>query len=238
MKNKISIALTTYNGELYIKQELDSIIPQLENNDEIIISDDGSTDNTLNIIKSYNDPRIKLYQGPKQGIKKNFENAIKKCNGDIIFLADQDDVWLENKLNVIKKEFEDNPDLSLIVHDNYMVDTNLNKICDSFFKFRNVKSGLINNLIKNSFIGCCMAFKKNVVKDILPIPEHSPMHDQWIGLEVTIKGKVKFIDDKLILYRRHDNNNSCFKRNNIFVMIKNRIYLVHHLILRNIFKRK
>lgn len=230
MKPKVSVAMATYNGEKYIKEQITSILKNLTENDEIIISDDGSTDETIAIIKKINDNRIKIINGPKKGIIKNFENAIKNTTGDIIFLSDQDDVWQENKVSTIKEYFEKDMTLKLIVHDNYITDQDLNIINESFFFFRKVKNGLVNNIIKNSFIGCCMAFKSDIKEEILPIPEDMMMHDQWIGLIALMKGKVAFVDNKLIYYRRHGDNSSDFKRNTIFVMIKNRIKIIKYLI--------
>lgn len=94
----ISVCMATYNGEEYIKEQLESILCQLGEMDEIIISDDGSTDNTLNIIESYNDSRIKIHINTgKHGFVYNFENALQKAKGEYIFLSDQDDIWLPEK---------------------------------------------------------------------------------------------------------------------------------------------
>lgn len=232
MKNniRVSVAMATYNGEKYIKEQLDSIIINLKEEDEIVISDDGSTDNTVNIIQSYHDSRIKLFDGPKSGVISNFENAISKCSGEYIFLADQDDIWDPKKVDIILNNFLEDPDLILQVHDNVMVDSNLKPICNSFFEFRKVKNGFWANIIKNSFIGCCMAFRSKLISDILPIPKDMPMHDQWIGLIALRKGKVAFIKDSLLSYRRHGDNVSEFRKNSIFKMFWNRV-----LILKNVF---
>ena len=229
MKNKVSVVMATYNGEKYIEEQVRSILSNLSSNDEVIISDDGSTDRTIEIINSFHDERICVIDGPKKGVIKNFENAIKNCNGDYIFLSDQDDIWCSNKVTTILSIFKNNPSTILIVHDNKMIDAKLNTICDSFFKFRNVKNGLLNNIIKNSFIGCCMAFKKELIEDIIPIPSNIPMHDQWRGLVALLNGNVRFINEKLILYRRHDSNVSNFKKNKLSKMIMNRINIILNL---------
>lgn len=229
---KVSVAMATYNGEKYIYEQLESILSQLNNNDEVIISDDGSNDNTLQIIKNINDNRIKLINGPKNGVKKNFENAIYNCTGDIIFLCDQDDIWLSNKVSTIKEIFNNNPSINLIVHDAEVIDNNKKVIEKSFFDFRKVKNGLINNLIKNSFIGCCMIFRASEKKYILPIPNDMPMHDQWIGMKILSKKRNSVIFHKEILlkYRRHNNNVSSFKKNTIIKMLKNRLIIIKDLL--------
>ena len=96
----ISVCMATFNGEKYIKEQIESILSQISLSDELVISDDKSTDNTLDIIRDFNDPRIKLYIHEKDhGFVRNFENALTKSNGDIIFLSDQDDIWMPDKVN-------------------------------------------------------------------------------------------------------------------------------------------
>lgn len=227
----VSVAIATYNGDKFIKEQLNSILCQLDEFDEVIISDDGSTDNTINIIKSFKDKRIKILNGEHKGVKKNFENAIKNCKGKYIFLSDQDDIWMPNKLDVCLSELE-NGNL-MILHDCYITDEKLNVLHDSFFEYRHSKPGLLRNIIKNSYIGCCMAINCNVKKYILPIPNNVEMHDQWIGIQCEKYGNVKFIDDKLIMYRRHLNNVSSFNHYPIKKMLKNRINLIIELLKRS-----
>lgn len=230
MRKKISVAMATYNGEKYIKEQLETILVQLHDGDEIVISDDGSIDNTMDIIKSFNDDRIKIISGPKLGVKKNFENAIKNCKGEYIFLADQDDIWLSGKVELCLEQLE--KEFLLIVHDAYIVDSNLESIEESFFKYRGSKKGVIKNILKNSYIGCCMAFDKKMIPEILPIPDNVEMHDQWIGILANYKGKVKFLQKQLIKYRRHSDNTSSFKHYPLRRMIKNRMILIKEFLKR------
>lgn len=226
----ISVAMASYNGEKYIKEQIDSIIMQLNKNDEIIISDDGSTDATIKIINSYNDSRIKLIKGPRQGIKQNFANAIKNCNGKYIFLSDQDDIWDSKKIITVLDAFK-NYKCSCVMHDCEVFDSNSNKIIyNSFFKLRKSKKGIIKNIIKNSYIGCCMAFDSNIKNKILPIPKKIYMHDQWIGLISEKNNGSIFINNKLLKYRRHNNNQTKMKHNTIFKMIYYRFNLIINFI--------
>ena len=216
-------------GEKYIKEQLDSILNQLNKDDEIVISDDGSKDNTINIIKSFKDKRIKIINGPHNGLKQNFANAISNCRGKYIFLSDQDDIWLNNKVEIVLKTFN-KYNCTLIVHDAIVFDSETNSIInDSFYSLRNSKNGFIKNIIKNSYMGCSMAFDAKLKKKILPIPNNIEMHDQWIGLISEKNGQSIFIKDKLIKYRRHLNNASKMKHYNIFKMLKNRILLLFSL---------
>lgn len=229
----ISVAMATYNGEKYIKEQLNSILKQLDEKDEIIISDDGSTDNTRSIIAACKDKRIKLIDGPKKGVKQNFANAIEKCTGKYIFLSDQDDVWENSKVEKVLETFE-NKKSTCVVHDCIAFDSDTDEITlDSFYKFRKSKSGVVKNIWKNSYIGCCMAFDSNIKDEILPIPNNIEMHDQWIGILAEKYGKSIFIKDKLIRYRRHKNNVSEMKHHGLCKMIKNRIVFIIKIISRS-----
>lgn len=229
----VSVAIATYNGEKYLKEQLETILSQLKEKDEIIISDDGSTDNTKQIIRQFNDDRIKIIEGPKKGVKQNFANAISNCNGKYIFLADQDDLWMENKVEEVLKYFNSNSSVKCVLHDCVVFDSeNGNTLFDSFFKYRKCKKGILKNIIKNSYIGCCMAFDCSLKKRVLPIPQNIEMHDQWIGLLAEKNGEVIFSEKKLIKYRRHACNVSSMKHYPFMKMLKNRITLCLEYIRR------
>lgn len=198
----ISVVIAAYNGEEYIGEQLNSILPQLGETDEVIISDDNPSGKTKNVVDTFikKDSRIKYINGPGKGVIKNFENAIKHASGDIIFLCDQDDVWKQTKVQTVLNSFD--KDTVLVMHDAAVTDSNLNVTAPSFFAVHGTNKGFIRNFIRNSYMGCCMAFSSSLKEHILPFPEKIPMHDQWIGLIAQKKGKIKFIDEQLIFYRR------------------------------------
>lgn len=231
----VSVCMATYNGEKYIRKQLESIIVQISIDDEIIISDDSSTDATIEIIKRINDDRIKLYENNKfRNPIFNFENALKKANNDLIFLCDQDDIWEYNKIEIMKKELLNN---DLVVSDCKVVDGNLNVLEDSFFYLRNSGKGFIKNLYQNTYLGCCMAFNRKILGKALPFPQKIPMHDIWLGMIGEVFGKTIFINDKLIKYRRHGNNASPTSeksRYSIYKKINFRFNMLISLILRKL----
>ena len=198
--------MATYNGEKYIRQQLGSILGQIGESDEIIISDDSSSDRTVEIIKTFDDKRIRLLENNRfKSPAYNFENALKKAVGDIIFLSDQDDIWLENKVKImigLLQQYE------LVVSDCIIINENEDILQESFFKIRGSKKGLLNNLIKNSYMGCCMAFNRRILDIALPFPDNLPMHDMWIGMIGELYGKTYLCDQKLIKYRRHEHSAS------------------------------
>ena len=197
----ISVCMATYNGEQYLKRQLDTILDQLDPSDELIISDDQSTDGTVQLIQSYQDPRIKLLEHESFNSPVfNMEYALKQANGDTIFLADQDDVWLPGKVSRMVQLLEH---YDLAISNAYIVDENEKVIHDSYFQWKKSSPGFWKNLRKNAFLGCAMAFNRKVLKAALPFPENLIMHDVWIGLLAERLGKVKFDEEKLMLYRRH-----------------------------------
>lgn len=224
----VSVAMAAYNGSRYIKEQIDSILPQLCDDDELVISLDPSDDETEKIIYGFNDKRIKLVMGKGLGLKKNFENAIENCVNDIIFLCDQDDVWLNDKVEKVKREFATKQTV-LVMHNAQITDAELNVTGESFFAVRDTKVGIAKNIIKNSYIGCCMAFKRELLQFILPFPENIPMHDQWIGLTAERHGGVALINEPLILYRRHGDNVSSDSHAGIAQMIKWRLSIIKNL---------
>lgn len=201
----ISVCVATFNGGKYIKRQLQSILIQLRDCDEVIISDDCSSDDTLDIINNIRDKRIKIYEGPQKGSPiNNFENALKHTKGEYIFLSDQDDVWIENKVALCLMYLKQ---YDCIVSDCIVMDEFNNRISDSFYKLNNThQSKTYNLIVKNGYLGCCMAFKREILESALPFPSDIPMHDIWIGCIAAYKYSLKFIPDKLIYFCRNDSN--------------------------------
>lgn len=231
----ISVCIATYNGERYISEQLNSILPQLGQEDEIIISDDGSSDSTLDIIKSVNDKRIRIIKNTgTHGINSNFGNALKHARGEYIFLSDQDDIWLTGKVERCLKEMRE---VDLVMHDAIITDYSLNPQNKNLFSELSIKEGFVSNLIRNRFTGCCMAFKRKVLDYVLPIPSSQCFfHDNWIGLLCELKGSVRFIPFNGLYFRRHADTNSLAgtgKGMPIYKKIRSRISLLC-LILKRI----
>lgn len=202
----VSVALCTYNGEKYLKEQLDSIIQQSYKNIEIIICDDCSTDNTINIVNEYITKYdfIKLYRNTNNlGFKKNFEKAIYLCKGFYIALSDQDDIWDKNKLEVLIDNINDN----VLIYSNA-------KLIDKFGNYidqclvntkRNLVSGRNNKafLFDNCVSGNTILFKRALVKYILPIPNEVSFHDIWIAFVAATYGSIGYYHEPLISYRRY-----------------------------------
>lgn len=210
---KVSVCMATYNGEKYIEEQLHSILIQLESTDEVIISDDYSSDDTVKLIKKINDQRIKIYYNQrKKGYTSNFENALHYAQGEYIFISDQDDVWLPGKVKTVIAYLQK---YDLAVTNSKITDEHLNVINESFFTIFNSGTGIFKNLIYNTYYGSCMAFKKKVLDFALPFPKNREVgFDLWIGFVSEIIGKVIFIDEPFLLYRRSDSTVTTINKSN------------------------
>ena len=203
---RISVCMATHNGDRFIWRQLETVLSQLSNNDELIISDDSSTDDTVQIIESFRDSRIRLF--PNQTFYSptyNFEYALKQARGEIIFLSDQDDEWVEGWVDTALRELRD---VSLVVCDAEMIDAKGELRTDLEAKIYHGmrKPGVLRNLYRNGYIGCCCAFRREVLDAALPFPDGLPWHDWWVGLIADMFFSTRFIRNKMVRYRRHENN--------------------------------
>ena len=193
---KISVAMAYYNGGTYIEEQMDSILSQLGNQDEVIVSVDGASDGSEPILL----------------------NMEKK-----------DDIWKPDKVKKVNAAF-DNLEVKAILHDAEITDENGKATgAERLFALRKSKPGILKNLIKNSYVGCCMAFRKELIPVICPIPKEMYMHDYWIGTAADYMGQVCFLKDKLIGYRRHSSNVTQMTHGSIDFMVKKRIDIIRCL---------
>lgn len=240
----ISVCIATYNGSPYIVEQLHSIFTQLTPEDEIILSDDHSTDDTIVLAKSvaqaYSTPLHIIYNHEQAGYVANFENALRHSKGDTIFLSDQDDYWYPNKVSTCQKALAS---AALVVHDASIVDKCLNPIFPSLRVYRRNLPTVWGTLLRFPHLGCCMCFKREILQKALPFPKNRRYctHDNWIFLIGQTFGKIKILDEVLILYRRHDANTSPgieSAKTSLRFKINYRLYLLYHLLLRLIFLAK
>lgn len=229
----ISVCLATYNGSIYVQQQLRSVLAQLGPHDEVVVADDGSTDDTLALIIALEDSRLRLLEGGQHlGVVRNFERALSTARGDTIFLCDQDDIWLPGK---VERCMEALSDSVLVVTDCSVVDGELNLIAPSFFRLQRSRSGVFCNLWRNNYLGCCMALRRDVLLMALPFPKNIAIHDWWIGLVAELLGAVCFLDQPLILYRRHGGNASLASTRSTFSLVKQirwRIDMLRYLVIK------
>jgi len=213
---KVDILLATYNGEQYLREQLDSIMCQTYSNFRLLISDDSSSDSTKEILEEYveKDKRIIVFSQEKNlGVVKNFEFLLKRVENKYFMFSDQDDIWNENKIEKSIKVIEETKS-DLVYSDLEVVDSSLNVTYSSYWKLKGfykkiVKYNNFESLYLNNFItGCTMLSKKEFIDEVLPLPNTSKfiLHDYWIPLILSQKHKITYIEEPLIKYRQHKNN--------------------------------
>ena len=230
----ISVCMATYNGAIYVERQLRSILKQLDQEDEVIVVDDYSSDATLEVIEKIGDSRIKVFRNnSNKGVLKTFERAIRLASGEIIFLSDQDDIWYPEKVSSFLQIFDARPEVTLVLSDTKVINEADEIVSESFFKNRGAfSSGLLHNIIKNKHLGCTMAFRQSMIDKFLPFPADIPQHDIWIGCINSIYGKTSFLNETLMVYRRHQHNASPLKRQGLEQVLIWRWRLVKNLCLR------
>ena len=206
---KISIALATFNGGRYLREQLESFLMQTRHPDELIVCDDGSTDDTIVILNNFkqNAPfSVNIYENKKNlGHLLNFEKSIGLCNGDIIFLSDQDDVWFSDKIEQHEKVHRNSSDIWVVVNDQEITDSDLNSLHQTTLS-RLKELGIDKDWL---LAGCTMSFKASLKPILMPLPlDVFAGHDIWIGQFSQLCGAKKIIPVALQYYRRHDFNTS------------------------------
>ncbi len=228
---RVSVAMAAYNGEKFIKKQINSIISQLSDEDELIVSCNPSKDRTWDILREYaeGDNRIKPVLCEKKGVISNFENAISLCRGDIIFLADQDDIWERGKVAKIMRIFKKDKSLGGIVHGYKNIDENdeLMEEQPAEKKAYMIKSADI--IVKNPVQGSCLAFRRQLVRYFLPFPKNIPMHDSYIGLAICKYSKLLYIPDPFLLYRTHSATVTTRHHKSVPLMVRDRVWLLQSM---------
>lgn len=204
----VSLAMATFNGARYINEQLESFSAQTRLPDELIICDDGSSDSTLLVIEEYKKRApfaVEIHHNNQNvGYVKNFEKAMSLCSGDVVFLSDQDDVWMPSKIETVTKIFNDNPEVFVVMNDLLIANGDLSK--NGPTQLTNMKRFGMGS--KGFITGCSSAHRKRWQELVLPIPEEAPAHDNWVNGIAHELGVVLIIDKPLQLYRRHASNSS------------------------------
>lgn len=237
---KINILLATYNGCKYLREQIDSILQQSYKDWQLLISDDGSTDDTLSIIEEYIKKypgRISLLRndGKKLGIKNNFNKLIESATAEYLMFSDQDDIWLNNKIEVTLNKMKDvetylGSDMPILIHtDMKVVDDQLNLLNNSFWKYQQLKpqkGAYLNRLlVQNVISGNTMMINRSLRELAVPIPDDAVMHDWWLGLVAAAFGRIEYVNIPTVLYRQHDINAVGAKEWNIRFILRSMMSL-------------
>lgn len=207
----VSVAMATYNGEKYLLEQLESIVSQTYENIELIIVDDCSSDNTREMLRSFNEKhkdKVRVYYNRSNlGLVKNFEKALGYCSGDFIALCDQDDIW---ELNKIKRLVDEIGEYSLIYSDLSLIGSNGDVLSRSRTSDKRINNhsdiSLRELILTNYVIGCSVLFKREILDSVLPIPSDAFLHDWWIAIIASKSNGIKYLHEQLTAYRQHSQN--------------------------------
>lgn len=203
----VSIVLATYNGEKFIRQQLDSVIHQTYHQLEITISDDGSTDNTWDILKEYqvSDSRIRIMRNEKNlGYTRNFERAIQITQGEYVAICDQDDIWRPEKIETLMRHIQG---FDLCFSDSELIDENGSLLNRKLSDLKNVRTytNCLPFVIGNCVPGHACLIRRSTLLRALPFPD-AFVYDWWLAFFVCCAGKMTFLDEPLVQYRQHTQN--------------------------------
>ena len=239
----ISVCMATYNGEKYVARQLETILAELSPGDEVVIVDDCSTDGTVRVIQGLNDPRLKLWSNERNRREVySFGRAIELAKGEVIFLADQDDIWPPGRVELMVQGLRKSG--ALLVTSNFdWVDENEQPV---FIAFDGVHAEASRRHLQNiadifigktNYFGCAMAFRRELVPLITPIPAYVESHDLWIALAANVAGSNLHLDDKTLHKRRHANNaTTTVSTRSLYLKLRSRAIFVQSLI--DIYRRR
>ena len=220
----VSILVAMYNGSRFIGEQLESILTQLAPEDELLVLDDRSTDDSYAIAKAMEPrhPGMKVMRAERNGgVAKTFEALLALAAKDIIFLSDQDDIWIAGRKDQMLAAMLDDHAVAVLANSSIYVD---GERVREFFPagYRPNTTSLASNFFKNSFIGCCMAFRREILALALPFPDRISMHDWWLATCAMSTGRVAYSAAPSLLYRRHSANLSPSSRRTWEAILKDR----------------
>ena len=233
----ISVCIATYNGEKYVERQLRSILSQIALTDEVIVCDDGSSDETVAAILNCNDQRVRIHQNRERlGHVKNFEKALTLAGGEHIFLSDQDDIWLPGRVETMMRCGEHDEAILLVASNFDLIDKN-DSFIGEFRKLGTVRKLRIIQILdifmgNSPYFGCTFMLRKSLLRYCLPFPGNIESHDIWIALVASYFGRVVNIIDPTLQHRIHGNNLTTTKRRALVRIFKSRVIFLLALVVR------
>lgn len=238
----VSVCMATYNGSAYVHEQLHSIMHQLRPEDELVVVDDASTDNTISIIEQFRDCRIKILRNKRNlGHVRTFERCLTQVTNEIIMFSDQDDIWTDDHVGKLLKEFAGSSGPRLVYGDfAEFSDQNglgIRKYFPDFPKSPITRIDFFRLLIlgKSRMFGCCVALNRELLDKVMPIPARAISHDLWIAYVAALKADIRLVD-QVITHRRIHTANITQSRRKLWKIFKERAYfislMVYRLILR------
>jgi glycosyltransferase involved in cell wall biosynthesis len=230
----ISVVMAVFNGRKFLSEQVQSVLSQLKGDDELIIVDDASTDGGIASLESLPTQNVRFFTNPQNtGVLRTFERGLSLASHGIVFLSDQDDIWLPGKRAAFVEAFERDPAVCLVISDAEVIDEEGKVIAASFMAKRGGFDGsLFGTLWRSRYLGCAMAVRRRVLEVALPIPRLVPMHDMWLGVIGTATGRVAYLPTPYLRYRRHGNNLSRGRSSSLLRLLRWRGSLLSMLVFR------
>lgn len=233
----ISVCMATFNGDKYIKKQIDSIICQLNADDEVIFCDDGSIDQTIFIIESYGDSRFRIFKNPiKLGHVRNFEKAVSLAIGDYIFLTDQDDIWIPGRVEFMLDCISRDANL-LMIASNFTLINEYDEKIGEFNKLGKVRGNRFFQILsiflgRSPYFGCTFLLRKEFRNYCFPLPKNIESHDIWMALVASSLGRIYNISQATLLHRVHNGNLTVKKRRSLGLIFQSRFQFFSELMRR------
>jgi len=231
--SSISVVMATYNGARYLQEQVQSVLSELLPGDELIVVDDNSQDRTFELLNSLKAKELQLVRNSTNvGVRATFERGFSLSNNELIFLCDQDDIWLPGKRAAFVAAFNEDPKVSVVISDAEVIDEQGRLIAPSFMAIRRGFNGSVFATVwRNRYLGCAMALRRTLLVSALPMPRYIPMHDMWFGAIGHMTGKVVYFPKPFLQYRRHANNVSPGSHQSLKKMLIGRFFLVFALVV-------
>lgn len=245
-KSLISVALCTYNGDRFLWEQLQSLARQTQLPDELVVCDDRSSDHTIDLLHKFAKTapfKVRISVNERQlGITKNFEKALTACEGDILFLCDQDDRWEPEKIARMTQYLEQNPSLNVAFSDAALIDEQGELLSTGFWQVVRLHPLQLDQwqkgesikimLIGNRVAGCTMALRKSFLHRVVPFPDDVPefLHDTWIAFTASVLDQIRYLPERLVHYRQHAEQQVGTKPKNLTPLsLRQRLARPHHL---------
>ena len=208
MSTSVSVVMAVFNGREFLREQLDSIVAQLEDGDELVVIDDASVDGGLASVRALALSHVRIVANVRNvGVIRSFQRGLTLARHDVIFLCDQDDVWMPGKRAAYVAEFERDNAICVVISDSEVIDSEGRLIAASFMASRGGFNGSVSGTLwRNRYLGCAMAVRRTVLEVALPFPANVPMHDMWLGAIGALSGRVSYLPRPYTRYRRHRNN--------------------------------
>lgn len=226
--------MAVHNGHRFLPEQISSVLAQLGPQDEIVVVDDASADDSVAWLAALREPRIKVHRNQtNEGVIASFGQGLALSRHPIAFLCDQDDIWLPGKRDAFVTAFAQDTRTLVVISDAQIIDAEGRVTSPSFMATRGgFRKGLAQTLLRNRYLGCAMAVRREVIRAALPIPSQVPMHDMWLGALGNLLGRVGYISTPLLQYRRHSANATPSRRQGWRRMARWRVALACALFVR------